>query len=298
MRNREYNVNLELYRIFKIVADKGSFSSAAKGLFISQPAISQSICQLEKQLGIKLFKRSSKGVSLTSEGSVLYNYIESALKFINAGEEKLLRMSDLYCGEIKISAGDTLVKYFLLPYLERFNKLYPDINVKVTNRMSSESAELVRTGIVDIAFVNLPIDDSGLYIIDCINVNDIFVVGNKYKEICNDTLGYDDIAKYPLIMLETESSSRRYVQNCFLKQGIILEPEIELGSYDLLCEFAKIGLGISCVIEEFSQKDIELQKVYKIKLKEAMKERKVALCYSKDNQLSLAAKAFVDIINS
>ncbi|SHJ91970.1 DNA-binding transcriptional regulator, LysR family [Hathewaya proteolytica DSM 3090] len=293
----KFDVNLELYKIFKTVAEQGSFSLAAKKMYISQPAVSQAINQLESQLSVTLFKRTSRGVSLTSEGNMLFQYVESGLNTIEAGEEKLFNMTKLYCGEIKISAGDTLVKHYLMPYLGRFNQLYPDIKVKVINRTSIESIELVKAGTVDMAFVNLPVEDLDLNIESCLKVHDIFVAGKKFKEAGEKVISYEDLSRYPLVMLEQESSSRRYVSNCFLKEGIILEPEIQLGSYDLLTEFAQIGFGISCVVEEFSRKDIENMNLTKVNLAKPIKAREIGMCYLKNSPLSLASKAFAHIIS-
>lgn len=297
--NMELNIkiNLELYKVFKAVVERNSFSGAAKALFISQPAVSQAINQLEKQLNVTLFRRMSKGVMLTSEGQVLYNYIDAGLKLIWAGENKLLQMTKLLCGEIKISAGDTISKHYLLPLLEQFNNQYPDIKVKVINRTSRDSIELLKSGGVDIAFASLPIEDSAIKINHCLKVHDILVIGEKYRGITECVLAYKDITNYPLIMLENSSSSRKFVDQYFLKQGVILEPEIELGSHDLLLEFAKIGLGISCVVKEFSREYLDSRELYEVELEKSIPSRDIGLCFLKDVPLSLAAKSFVNMIN-
>lgn len=290
-------VNLELYKIFKVVVERASFSGAAKALFISQPAVSQAINQLEKQLNVILFRRMSKGVMLTSEGQVLYNYIDSGLKLIWSGENKLLQMTKLLCGEIKISAGDTISKHYLLPLLEKFNNQYPDIKVKVINRTSRASIELLKSGEVDIAFASLPTEDPAIKTKPCLKVHDILVAGQKYKEIAENVLSYKDITNYPLIMLENSSSSRKFIDRYFIKQGVILEPEIELGSHDLLLEFAKIGLGVSCVVKEFSNEYLSLNQLYEIELEKSIPSREIGLCFLRDVPLSLAAKSFVNMIN-
>src|SRR5258708_2004493 len=136
--------NLEWYRVFYHTARSGSFSKAAELLYITQPAISYAIKQLESTLGGKLFFRSSKGVTLTAEGEVLYQFIEQAFGFLTKAEQQIAEMHQLLRGEIRIGAGDTLCKHYLLPYLEAFNSSHPDIKIQVTNRTSRETVQLLK----------------------------------------------------------------------------------------------------------------------------------------------------------
>ena len=124
---------LDLYKVFCQVGKSKSFSKASKELYMTQPAVSQAIMQLEGELGIRLFNRTPKGVSLTNEGNVLFEYVNSAINLINAGEEKILEFKDLTVGELKIGVGDTISKYFLLPYLELFHNKYPNLKFKIIN---------------------------------------------------------------------------------------------------------------------------------------------------------------------
>ncbi|MEG0457062.1 MAG: LysR family transcriptional regulator, partial [Oscillospiraceae bacterium] len=126
--------NLELYKVFKTVADTKSFSAAAKKLYITQPAISQGIKQLENDANTTLFIRNSKGVTLTAEGEMLYGYVSSAFDLLSTGEERLIKMKKLLDGELKIGAGDTISEHFILPILEKFHNLYPNIKIQLINR--------------------------------------------------------------------------------------------------------------------------------------------------------------------
>ena len=155
------NVDLQLYKVFYTVARKKSITGAAEELFISQPAVSQAIKQLESLAGSQLFIRSPRGVLLTDEGKLLFSYIEKAMELINVAEEKFEEIRDLEKGTLSIGASDTLCKHFLLPYLKEFHKLYPKINLQIANRTSKETLELLRYGKVDIGFVNLPVDIKG-----------------------------------------------------------------------------------------------------------------------------------------
>ena len=130
-------VRLELYRVFLEVAKQGNISAAAQNLFISQSAVSQSVKQLEEQLQVRLFSRSTRGVSLTSEGKLLLEYVSHALGLLQSGEEKIAASRQLLTGELIIGASDTVTKTYLLSRLEAFHKDYPDIRIRILNGTTS-----------------------------------------------------------------------------------------------------------------------------------------------------------------
>ncbi len=289
------NANLELYRVFREVARQSSFSKAARELFVSQSAVSQAIGNLEKTLGTTLFVRGKKGVKLTSDGELLFEYTESALSTLEKGEQKLEEREKLLAGEVKIAAADTISKYILLPVLKDFNELYPDIRIHVVNRTTMESIQLLKSGKVDFAFCNFPVDEDGIVIKKSMTVHDIFVGNSKFKELKGIKILPEKLLEYPLIMLESISNSRKYVDRYFREYSIDIQPEIELGSHDLLLEFAKIGLGISCVIKEFSKEFLMSGELFEIKLEKPIKERSIGICYSDGVPLSKAAEEFFKI---
>lgn len=285
-------IKLELYRIFKEVAKKNSISEAAKSLFISQSAVSQAIKQLEIGLSLNLFRRTSKGVTLTAEGQLLYEYAASAIDLLESAESKLESVKNLSYGALKIGASDTISRYLLLEPLEHFNKLYPKIKLQIVNRTSLEAIELLKKGKIDFAYVNLPITDNEIIVEDFISVHDIFVGSNEYA---NKVYSLSELAKLPLILLEKKSNSRCYVESYFNQNGLQISPEIELGSHDLLLEFARIKLGISCVIKEFSQHYLKSGELCELKCNPPIPERKIGIASLKGVSLSPAARKFIEL---
>lgn len=290
------SVRLDLYKIFCEVAKCESFSKAAKVLFMTQPAVSQAIMQLEEELGMRLFTRTPKGVILTNEGQILFEYANSAMNLISVGEKKVQESKNLMVGELKIGVGDTISRYFLLPYLEKFHNGYPNIKLKVVNRTTLELCTLLKSGEVDIAICNLPIKDSSLEVKELIEIHDVFVYGEKYKKNLSTPLTLEEIAKFPLILLEPKSNSRQYVEKYILSKGIRIKPEIELGSHELLLEFAKINLGVSCVIREFSQEYLQAGVLYEVQTIEEIPKRSIGVCSLKSVSLSPASEKFVDLL--
>jgi len=287
---------LDLYRIFWMVSRKKSFSGAAKSLYMTQPAVSQAIKQLERELGTRLFHRTPKGVSLTNEGSLLFEYVHSSLNLIDAGEGKIMEFKNLTSGELKIGVGDTISRYFLLPYLEDFHNKYPNIKFKIENGTTIELLSFLKSGEVDIVFCNLPVDDSAFEVIPCMDIQDTFVCGEKYKSILAKPLELEELNKLPLIFLEPNSNSRKYVDQFLLSKGVILSPEFELGSHELLLDFAKINLGIACVTREFSMDYLNRGLVYEVQLKQEIPSRSIGVCYLKSVPLSRASMRFVELV--
>ena len=287
---------LGLYKIFTEVVEHENFSKAAKALYMTQPAISQSISQLEDQLGVRLFTRNSRGVVLTSEGELLYEYINSALNLISAGEDKIQDSKSLKMGDLKIGVGDTISRYFLLPYLEKFHNHYPNIRLKIINRTTLELCDMLKSGEIDIAICNLPIKDTSLEIKKCADIHDIFVCGEKYKSHFKSSISFQDLINFPLIFLDKKSNSRQYVEKYMLSKGVAINPEIELGSHDLLLEFSKINLGIACVVEEFSQESLQSKQLYKLPLEYEIPKRNIGYCFLKSVSLSSASRVFLRIL--
>ena len=267
--------DLDLYSIFCTVARCGSLSHAARELYVSQPAISQSMHRLEYTLGCTLFTRTSRGISLTSEGRMLYSYADKAVSLIAAAEDKLNRM---------------------LPYLEKFHSEYPDIQLQVTNRTTPDTVELLKVGKVDIALVNLPVIDSALSVKEVLKVHDVFVASSRFKHLLNRQVTLEELSREPLVLLEKASNSRKYLDDFAAVCGVTLRPEIELGAHSLLVEFAKIGLGVACVTYEFAAEAINSGELFEIKLKTPMPSRNIGLISLEGVPLSPAAERFIQIV--
>ena len=289
-------VKLELYRVFKEVAETGNISLAAKNLYISQSAVSQSIKQLERDLQTRLFARNSRGVTLTAEGQMLYEYVRSAMGLLETGEEKLSQTRELQMGQLTIGASDTVTSQFLLPYLDTFHKRHPAIHIQIVSGRSHKVLGLLRSGKVDIAFASTPADDAGLRIYPCFDTHAIFVAGAEYPCDFRHVYTLEEIAAFPLILLERKASSRLYLERFFLQNGLKLNPEIELGARSLLVDLAAIGFGVAGVTEEFVRKELDSGRLKKLKTSFEIPARSVDMCLLSDVPQSAAAERFTDFV--
>ncbi len=287
---------MEWYRVFYFAAKSGSLSRAAEELYITQPAVTHSIKQLEAKLGGQLFFRTSRGVKLTAEGAVLFKYIEQAYNFIGTGERKIAEMHQLMDGEIKIGAGDTLCKHYLLPYLAAFHEAFPGVKIQVTNRTTPETINLLKQGNIDFGIVNLPVADAKLNVRESLRIEDCFIAGHKYKQLSEGTVSLETLAAYPIILLEKGSSTRAYIDSFAGRHGVAIKPEIELGSIDLLVEFARTGFGIACVIKNFIAGELEQLGLFEIKLDKPIPPRNIGVITLKDVPMSSAATRFIEML--
>ncbi|MGJ0845469.1 DNA-binding transcriptional regulator, LysR family [Tissierella praeacuta DSM 18095] len=291
------SIRLELYRIFDKVAKCKSFSKAANELYMTQPAISQAIMQLEDELKIRLFTRTPRGVILTNEGKILFEYTNSAISLLDNGEKKIRQSRDLKQGELKIGVSDTISRYYLLPYVEKFHKDYPNIKLKIINQTTDELCKLIKSGEIDIGICNLPIKDNSLDIKKCKDIQDIFVFGERYKDMVTNSITYEELLGYPLIFLDNRSKTRQYVEGYLFSKGIRINPEIELGSHDLLLEFAKVGLGLACVVREFSKNYLLEGSLYELNLVEDIPKRGIGICSLKGVSLSPSSEKFIEYLD-
>lgn len=292
------NIDFELYRIFYVVANHCNITKASEELSISQPAISKSIKNLEEQLGGQLFVRTKRGVFLTEEGKEFYNYIKTAIEYINNAENKFTDLINLETGCIRIGISTTLVKEFLLPYLKEFNKMYPKINIQIITNLTSELMSKLKNGLIDIVILNLNDKNYGndINIIKCKKINDCFVANSKYKDLISKKLSLKDLNNYPLILQNKGSNTRDFIDAIARKNDVILKPNIELASYSLVVEFSKIGLGIGYATKEYIEEELKNKELFELKIKENIPSRYIAVALSKNHIPNFSTKKLIEII--
>jgi len=290
------SVKLELYKVFKEVAEAGNITAAAQSLYISQSAVSQSIKQLESELQTRLFSRNSRGVTLTGEGKLLYDYVRSAMGLLETGEAKLSQTHNLQMGHLTIGASDTVTSQFLLPYLDQFHRRYPAIHIQIISGRSHKVLGLLQSGKVDIAFASTPGDAGSLTTFPCFATHSIFVAGADYPCDFERVYTLQEIARFPLILLERKASSRLYLEKYFLQNGLHLNPEIELGARSLLVDLAAIGFGVAGVTEEFVGRELESGRLRKLRTDFEIPPRSVDMCALRDVPMTAAAQQFFTFV--
>lgn len=290
------DINFELYKVFYYVATEESFSKAAKRLFISQSAVSQSIKALEEKLDTILFLRQRKNITLTNEGKTLYQHVEPAFHLLSTGEDKLKEFQNFQRGVVHIAVNDTVCKYYLLHILKEYTEEYPGIKIHITNRTSHGCMTLLDEGKVDFILTYLPNAYVGqdMEVKSLLEFSDQLIYHERYKDELKD-MDVDALNETPWIMLKQGTSTRKFMDQHLNKKGIHPSTDIELTSIDLIKDLVSIGLGISCV-PDFSITKEDKSIVAK-DLKDILPKRQIALVTNPKLPLSLASKAFIDYLS-
>lgn len=293
-----YNT-LSQYKVFHTVAVLGNISKAAEKLFISQPAISKSLKQLEENLGVRLFNRNSRGVSLTEEGTLLYKHVHSAFEEISKGEDTIRRITSLGLGTLRISASSTLCKYILLPYLKGFIRENPHIKINIECHSTTQSLELLKAGQTDIGLVGHTPFHRKFTFRSIGYVNYVFAATDSY--LCNlRTRGIQTteeiFANASIMLLDQDNVSRLHVDNFLESAGLKPQNILEVNNMDLLIDFAKIDLGIACIISDFIREDLQKQRLIEIPLPAAIPPREIGFAYNETSISSAAVNKFIQYL--
>lgn len=291
------NINLDLYRIFYVIAKSGSISAAAETLFISQPAITFQIKKLEDQLGISLFTRTKHGVILTDDGKVLFDYVKNGIESITNGENALSNLKNLESGIIRIGASTTVCRHVVMPYLEIFHELYPKIDIQIVNNLTSNLLKDLRNGNLDILFLNMPMDENkDLKIIPITDVQDIFVGNKKYYDLTNGKLNLNNLNSFPLIFQKLPSNTRAYLNNYLKKNNVNLKPQLEVVSYNLIMDLVKAGFGIGYATKEFIKPELDNKTLYEIEITPTIPKRFIGIVTIDKKTPNYSVKKLIEIV--
>lgn len=293
------NMNLEYYRVFYYVSRYGSLTAAARELCISQPAVSQAVRQLEKEAGVKLFFRTSKGVKLTREGEILRRYVEAGVDSLMEGERTLERILGMDMGEVRIGASDMTLQFFLLPFLEQFHRQYPKIKVNVSNAPTPETIRSLEEGRIDFGVVTTPfVCRRGMEKTEVMPIRNVFIAGDSFKELEGRILDYQILCGLPCIFLEKNTSTRTFMDDFLAQQDIVLKPEFELAISDMIVQFARRNMGVGCVMEGFAREAIERGDVFELKFSKEMPGRQICVVTGESGLVSMPGKKLLNMITS
>lgn len=287
------NIDLELYKVFYTVAKNKHMTKASEELHISQPAISQSIKKLEDQLGGTLFIRSNKGMELTEEGKMFYDYVKGALELINNAENEFTSFKDLSKGEIKIGISTTLTKIFLMDYIKDFHKDYPNIKINITNDLTSNLILDLQKGKLDFVIFNEgSIKENNISFKKISEFKHGFIYNPE--NFIDDIKSLDELNNHPLVLQKKESNSRKNLNSLLLENNIILNPIIEVVSQDLVLEFTNAGFGIGYSIIELANKNYSNLK--ELNINSILPTSSIYLASNKNINLPFASKKLISYI--
>ena len=288
--------NLNLYKFFCCVAEEKNISKASEKLFVSQPAVSFSIKELEKEVGQKLFVRKSKGVELTLFGKILYDNVKGAIDKFDEIETLSQRFGKIEQGIVRIGASSSNMNQVLLNFLSQFARLYPSIQISMERGTKEQLIAQLYNNALDIIFV-----DNGDYVCKFNQIKKFDVtyqlIGNKkYKQkFSSENLDINNFPIEELMLPSKNNNSRITIDSFFAKRGIKLLPKYELDNYILLYEFVKQGFGMAFVNKEYYKNAINSGEVEIIYPKFSICARQI-VCLTNKNSLNPALEKLVEII--
>lgn len=301
------DVNLSLYRIFYAVAQAGNISKAASELYISQPAISKAISKLEENLNTTLFIRKSRGVMLTKEGEILLDYIKTAFQALNEGEDAIKKINEFGIGHLTFGVSTTLCKYMLLHYLEEFTKAYPHIRISIRCQSTFETLKLIEDHKIDIGLVGKPNHLKNVEFEAVKEIEDIFVANRIYLDNLLMREKLNGVSKKNsariletanLMLLDEKNITRIYIDEYMKRYNIVTNQILEVSNMDLLIEFAKIGLGVGCVIKEFVADELANGTLIEIPMVTPISRREVGFAVTKLSPQNESLVKFMDFYHS
>ena len=291
------NINYEYYRTFYYVARYGNFTKAANVLCASQPNVTRSIGNLEKQLGCRLFVRSNRGVVLTPEGERLFDHIKIAQEQIQQAEDELSGNVGLRTGTVTIACSETALNLFLLDKLRIFHERYPGIRLRLTNYTTPQAVKAMEHGIADVAIVTSPVHaQKSLEVKPLMMFEEILVAGLEFQHLQNRELTLKDLESYPLVMLGKNTITYSYYNELFSKEGLVLQPDTEVATSEQILPVIQAGLGIGFVPAGMAKEALIRKKVIQIPLKEKLPPRQVVLIQDRRRPMSVAVKTLLQVL--
>ena len=288
------NMDYNLYKIFLYLYEERSISKTASKLYVSQPAISYSLKELENSLGYTLFHRNSKGIEPTLEATELYNYISTAFNILNDAEEHVKNLTSLNVGNIKIGVPSHIGVLALNPYIDKFRKEYPKVKFSIISKTMSEMIEMLETRKLDIIIGILPINSEKK--LTKVNITEVYNCFAYNKKILKDIniKKEIDLLKYPLILPPSNTITRSKLDDYMETKNIRLNPSIEVSSTEVCLDMIKKGMGIGYFIIDTINSQ-ENKDDYEIIVFDDLPVVDISLVYI-DDYASIAAKKFIDSI--
>ncbi len=290
-------INLELYRIFYVVAESKNITKASEKLHISQPAVTKHIKNLEEMLGEPLFIRTKKGVILNEYGQKIFLQVKQAISLLKNAEEKISELTDN--GTITIGISTSLTRKFLLNYIKEFHEIYPNIILNISTDATKDLIKQLKSGMVDIIISKFPnIIDLDLNYSKLGDTKYIFACSDKYKELINRKVKIEELSSYPILLQRVPSNSRRSADDYLKENNVKIEPRMTIASSNLLIDFTKIGYGVGYITKLYAEEELMNKELYEIDVYPETERIDYGVITLKNNIMPSYTKKFIDFIKS
>ncbi len=292
-------INLELYRIFYVVAETGNITKASERLCISQPAVTKQIKNLESQLNTPLFIRTKKGVILNECGQKIFLNVKQALTLLDEADNNIKEFAELDAGTIKIGISTTLMRKYLLKYVEAFHNKYPNIVVDIHTDPTKQLITKLKNGMIDLVIGKKPDNlDKELSYYELGKTKYIFIANKNYFNLKDLALVPKDLEEYPILLQEYPANSRISIEKYFAANDVHIEPKMNIASSNLLIDFINMGYGIGYVTELYVKDDLKKSNLYKVNVTPQPESISFGIISLKNNTMTNHCKKFVESLKN
>lgn len=282
------NVNLNLYRIFCKVAQSKSYSEASEKLNLSVANISTQITNLEEQLGLKLFNRESKGVTLTENGKELYEIVNKSISSFDFAEKMAKDKTEIASGKIKIGCPSHFTSYFLMEKIARVKKDFPDLSISIICEVdANKMVELLQNHEIDFAITDAKIENNNIEVEELVTINNIFV-----SKAPLTILDIKEIESLNCILNKEDTRTTQNLKALLKDNHVDIKANISCDATEVRVEAVKRNMGIAYVIKESVKKELENKELYEVQLPIELPSVKLNLIYQK-GELTKVDKKFI-----
>ena len=288
--------NIEYYRTFLYVAKFKSFSLAADHLCVSQSAVSQSIKKLEKELGHKLLTRNAREFKLTSEGELLFSYVQRGMEEFYTGENMLNRTTMFQAGELKIGATETVLRVFLPEKLLEFKKRFTNIKITFLGATIQDLRNYLHDGDIELAFMVTPFVHENIYeISEIAQIQDIPVVSADFQINRKKTYSLSELSRFPIITVSSENHVRQMLDGFFARDNVFLSPDYTVRNVGTVQTLVERGLGIGFLPEAMIRDKLAEGSLVQLKLTTLPPKRSIFLAVTPSHPVSPIAREFISM---
>lgn len=291
-------LSLDYLNKFLVTCKHKNITTASNELFITQPALSKSIMEMEKLLGTQLFIRTSRGLELTPTAEYLRNNTELQMMQIQNTINSIEKTNKII-DKLVIGTSVTIAKNFLTKKLSKFIDMFPKINLNIKNvsinHKENNAIDLITNNEIDLIIANQPIDIKNYTCIPVHTLHDCFVGGKKYKALSFHKIDLKELKKFPLVTNAKNSVTRQSFENFCSQNGISFTPSIEVENNALLSEMIKLNLGIGYTTKEFVMEEIQGKELFIINVNQKLPERHLYVIY-KNETFNIQIQTLIDII--
>ena len=294
-------MNINLLKSFIVIAETQSLSRAAERLFITQPALSQQIKQLENHFSVQLIERTNRGIVLTEPGKILYDF---ATRIVSTYEDLEKNMDDFRAsisGNLVVGASSIVGGYAVPCSIFIFKEKYPETNIKLKVGNRKQILEELRDGTIDVAIIEGEKPDGNLVSSEIASEEMVVIVPYRKPWQGRTSLSLEEFLSQPLIMREDGSGTRQMIERCFVQAGIDknrLNIVMELSSADSIKAAVEAGHGISIMPKLAIRKELYNKTLIALKIEGVPLVQKIHLAYKREKVQSHVARAFIKFMHT